>query len=221
MNHQVLENNKVYLTGTIATRPIFSHAVYGEGFYETELEVPRLSGQSDRLPLTISERLLANFGVEVGSQIALLGQFRSFNRLENNKSRLVLSVFVRELLDLHLAPPNPNLIELTGFICKPPVFRVTPFKREICDVLIAVNRSYNKSDYIPCISWGRNARFVGELAVGERINLMGRIQSRTYTKISQDGTPIERVAYEVSVSRVMKAGVEDMVAVEMFPEKSE
>jgi single-stranded DNA-binding protein len=208
MNHQILENNKVYLTGTVSARPVFSHAVYGEGFYETELDVMRLSGQQDRLPLTISERLLSNYGIDVGSQIAILGQFRSFNRLENNKSRLVLSVFVRELLDIGEAPPNPNLIELTGFVCKPPIFRVTPFKREICDVLVAVNRSYNKSDYIPCISWGRNARFVGELAVGERINLVGRIQSRSYVKSDGTGGTEERTAYEVSVSRVMLAEVE-------------
>lgn len=203
MDYEQMNNNKVELVGRVAEKPIYSHEVFGEGFYETKLEVARLSEQTDILPLTISERLLAQYDIKQDDTISVLGQFRSYNKIEGEKSRLMLTVFVRDFLPIEQIQ-NPNNIELTGFICKPPIYRVTPFKREISDVLVAINRSYNKSDYIPCIMWGRNARFVNTLSVGEKISVTGRIQSRIYQKALADGTFEERVAYEVSVNKISK-----------------
>lgn len=201
MNYEQLLNNKVYLSGKIITEPVFSHEVMGEGFYEITLAVKRLSDQVDEVPLTISERLLVGSATAVGSEIAVIGQFRSYNKAEDGKSRLILRVFVREILDVD-NEQNPNIIQISGFICKQPIYRTTPFKREICDLLIAVNRAYNKSDYIPCIAWGRNARFAGSFAVGDRITITGRIQSREYNKLMEDGTLVKRTAYEVSVGKI-------------------
>ena len=201
MNHELLENNKVYLQGEVLDNPVYSHEVLNEGFYNLNISIPRLSGQSDVIPVTISERLLNSGAIKVGDTIALKGQFRSYNKIEENKSKLVLTVFVRELCEVDLNS-NPNMIEIYGYICKSPIYRTTPFNREITDVLMAVNRSYNKSDYIPCITWGRNARFVGELPVGTKLEMVGRIQSREYVK-KQDGLdPINKIAYEISVSKV-------------------
>ena len=176
MNYSTEKNNKVYIYGEIVSEAVFSHEVYGEGFYEFYVKVMRLSGQADILPVTVSERIMTE-EMKVGGYICAFGQFRSYNKVDGAKSRLMLTVFVRELLE---APPvkNPNSIVLSGYICKPPVYRTTPFNREIADLLVAVNRSYNKSDYIPAIAWGRNARFVRNLAVGDKIALSGRIQSR-------------------------------------------
>jgi single-stranded DNA-binding protein len=175
--------------------------VYGEGFYEMFVKVQRLSGQGDILPVTVSERLIADKDLKVGVTVNAIGQFRSYNKLVDGKSKLMLTVFVRELLDY---PPikNPNAIVLTGYICKPPVYRTTPFNREIADILVAVNRSYNKSDYIPCIAWGRNARFAKNLAVGEKIAISGRIQSREYQKKVTDDDIKTLTAYEVSISKL-------------------
>ncbi len=201
MNNLTEKNNKVYVSGEIVTDAEFSHEVYGEGFYEMNVLVKRLSGQGDILPITISERLIADRNLKVGVNINALGQFRSYNKIVDGKSKLMLTVFVRELLD---EPPlkNPNSIVLSGYICKPPVYRTTPFNREIADILIAVNRSYNKSDYIPCIAWGRNARFAKNLAVGEKIAVSGRIQSREYQKrISEEDIKV-LTAYEVSISKL-------------------
>ncbi len=201
MNNPSEKNNKVFISGEIVSEAEFSHEVYGEGFYEMSVLVKRLSGQGDILPVTISERLIQDKSLKVGVTINALGQFRSYNKLVDGKSKLMLTVFVRELLEC--APVrNPNTIVLSGYICKPPVYRTTPFNREIADILIAVNRSYNKSDYIPCIAWGRNARFAKSLAVGEKIAISGRIQSREYQKrISDDDVKI-MTAYEVSVSKL-------------------
>lgn len=201
MNYQAEKNNKVFISGEIVTEAEFSHEVYGEGFYEMYVLVKRLSGQGDILPVTISERLISDRDLKIGSNINALGQFRSYNKLVDGKSKLMLTVFVRELLDE--APiKNPNSIVLTGYICKPPIYRTTPFNREIADVLIAVNRSYNKSDYIPCIAWGRNARFAKNLAVGEKIAVSGRIQSREYQKRFTDDDVRTLTAYEVSISKL-------------------
>lgn len=201
MNNNINEkNNKVYLCGIVESEAVFSHEVFGEGFYELYVRVNRLSGQADLLPVTISERLLGQ-GLKRGDELCALGQFRSYNKLENGKSRLMLTVFVREILDYHPGK-NPNSIVLSGYICKPPVYRTTPFNREIADLLIAVNRSYNKSDYIPAIAWGRNARFVRNLAVGDRVALSGRIQSREYQKKQPDESFLTMTAYEVSVSKL-------------------
>ena len=201
MNFELSTNNRVYLCGKIVCEPVFSHEIYGEGFYDINLEVPRLSEQCDIIPITVSERLFAEKNMAIGTQIAVKGQFRSYNKLDGEKSRLLLTAFVRDVVD-ESEIENPNQIDICGYICKQPVYRTTPFKREICDVLLAVNRAYNKSDYIPCILWGRNARFVQTLPIGSNISVSGRIQSRKYVKNLGDDKVEERVAYEVSVSKV-------------------
>lgn len=200
MNYSTEKNNKVYIYGEIVSEAVFSHEVYGEGFYEFFVRVMRLSGQADILPVTVSERIMTD-EMKVGGYICALGQFRSYNKVDGTKSRLMLTVFIRELLQ---TPParNPNSIVLSGYICKPPVYRTTPFNREIADLLVAVNRSYNKSDYIPAIAWGRNARFVRNLSVGDKIALSGRIQSREYQKKQPDESFVAMTAYEVSISKL-------------------
>lgn len=200
MNSNTEKNNKVYVYGKIISEATFSHEVFGEGFYEFFVEVKRLSGQADILPVTISERLMGE-GTKPGEYLCALGQFRSYNKIENGRSRLMLTVFVREVLDVQPCK-NPNSIVLSGYICKPPVYRTTPFNREIADLLIAVNRSYNKSDYIPAIAWGRNARFVRNLTVGDKVALSGRIQSREYQKKQADESFVTMTAYEVSISKL-------------------
>ena len=201
MNNFAEKNNKVFISGEIVTEAEFSHEVYGEGFYEMNVLVKRLSVPGDILPVTVSERLIADKNLKVGVTINAIGQFRSYNKLADGKSKLMLTVFVRELISV-VSVKNPNSIVLSGYVCKPPVYRTTPFNREIADVLIAVNRSYNKSDYIPCIAWGRNARFAKNLTVGEKIAIAGRIQSREYQKrISDDDVKI-MTAYEVSISKL-------------------
>lgn len=201
MNYATEKNNKVYVMGEIVSDAVFSHEIYGEGFYEFFVKVMRLSGQTDILPITVSERLIVSGSLKQGSVICALGQFRSYNKLENGRSRLMLTVFVRELIE-ELPDRNPNSIVLSGYICKPPVYRTTPFNREIADVLIAVNRAYNKSDYIPCIAWGRNARFVRSLNVGDKIAVSGRIQSREYQKRLSEEEVKTMTAYEVSISKL-------------------
>ena len=201
MDYNAEKNNKVYFMGEIVSEATFSHEVYGEGFYELFVKVMRLSGQADILPVTISERLIQGNDLKIGSVICALGQFRSYNKLENGRSRLMLTVFVREIV-AEAPSKNPNSIVLSGYICKPPVYRTTPFNREIADLLIAVNRAYNKSDYIPCIAWGRNARFVQNLKVGDRVALSGRIQSREYQKRLSETETVTMTAYEVSVSKL-------------------
>ncbi|HIR67702.1 MAG TPA: single-stranded DNA-binding protein [Candidatus Coproplasma avicola] len=200
MNVNSEQNNKVYLCGTIVSKAEFSHEVFGEGFYEFFVRVNRLSGQADTLPVTISERLMTP-EMQVGQTLCALGQFRSYNKLEGGRSRLMLTVFVREVLS-QAPSANPNSVVLSGYICKPPVYRTTPFNREIADLLIAVNRSYNKSDYIPAIAWGRNARFVSKMEVGDRVVLSGRIQSREYQKKQADESFVTMTAYEVSISKL-------------------
>ena len=201
MNYVAEKNNKVYIMGEIVSDAVFSHEVYGEGFYEFFVRVMRLSGQADILPITVSERLIEGSALCRGSNICALGQFRSYNKLENGKSRLMLTVFVREILD-EIPGKNPNSILLSGYICKPPVYRTTPFNREIADILIAVNRAYNKSDYIPAIAWGRNAKYAETMEVGQNIRIYGRIQSRNYQKkLSEDKTDV-KTAYEVSISKM-------------------
>ena len=201
MNHLTEKNNKVFISGEIVSDAEFSHEVYGEGFYELFVLVKRLSGQGDILPITVSERLIADKNLQKGVIINALGQFRSYNKLVDGKSKLMLTVFVREIIE-GVSVRNPNSIVLSGYICKPPVYRTTPFNREIADILVAVNRSYNKSDYIPCIAWGRNARFAQNLAVGEKIAIAGRIQSREYQKRLNDEEIKVMTAYEVSISKL-------------------
>lgn len=214
MNYLEKQNNKVYLQGEVLTKAVFSHEVYGEGFYEMNVSVKRLSGQTDILPVTVSERLIEAKKLTIGSTIRAIGQFRSYNKIVDGKSRLMLTVFVRELCDENYSK-NPNNIALSGYVCKPPVYRTTPFNREITDILLAVNRSYNKSDYIPCIAWGRNARFVKNLCVGDKLALSGRIQSREYTKKLSDKESRVMTAYEVSVCRLAAFDGADQFDLEM------
>lgn len=202
MDYNLLKNNKVYIAGEVATEPKFSHEIYGEGFYEFDLKVTRLSDSCDIIPVTISERMLGETGIGLGSKISGNGQFRSYNKLENGKSRLMLTVFLRELMP-YSETDNPNYIEIVGYVCKQPIFRTTPFKREITDVLLAVNRTYNKSDYLPCIAWGRNAKYIKDFNVGDKVSVIGRIQSRDYQK-KINNEMITKTAYEVSLSKIEK-----------------
>lgn len=199
MKYELLNNNKVFLNGVVVENPVFSHETYGEGFYEVKLSVPRLSEHNDILPVTVSEKFLKSFSV--GQEVALKGQFRSFNKLMGAKSKLVLNVFAREIIEKNDSM-NPNIIEITGFLCKPPIFRTTPFNREICDILVAVNRAYNKSDYLPCIAWGRNARYIKDAPVGKKLEIVGRIQSREYQKRLDSGEIVTKTAYEISIGRI-------------------
>ena len=204
MTDKLFENNQVTMMGEIVSAFQFSHEVFGEGFYMVELAVSRLSNYSDYIPLMVSERLIDTEQDYTGQFIRISGQFRSYNRHEEKKNRLVLSVFVRELEFLDEIDENEktNQIFLDGYICKPPVYRMTPLGREIADLLMAVNRPYGKSDYLPCICWGRNARYASAFEVGEHVQIIGRIQSRTYIKKLSDTLTEERTAYEVSVSKL-------------------
>lgn len=204
MTEKVIENNQVTLMGEIVSDFTYSHEIYGEGFYMVDLQVYRLSDSVDIIPLMISERLLDTTQNYVGCKVAVFGQFRSYNRHEERKNKLVLSVFAREIEFVDELGENSrtNQIFLDGYICKEPVYRKTPLGREIADVLLAVNRPYGKSDYIPCICWGRNARYASSFGVGSRCAVWGRIQSREYMKkISEEETE-RRIAYEVSVSKL-------------------
>ena len=197
-----MKNNNVLLTGKIVSEPEYSHEVYGEQFYNLFLDVNRKSDIADVIPLTISERLFDVSKECIGTVISVSGQLRSFNRHENSKNRLILSVFVRDIEIITDEYEDENEIMLDGFICKDVVYRKTPLGREIADLLIAVNRSYGKSDYIPCVVWGRNAVYTSGLPVGTHLKLIGRIQSRGYVKMYEDGTEEQRTAYEVSVSKI-------------------
>lgn len=200
----ILENNMVTISGKIETELGFSHEVYGEGFYSFLLKVPRLSEHHDKIPVTISERLITNIELKKDMYVEVEGQFRSYNNYNGMGNKLLLTVFAREikLLEDDDRSRNPNQVYLNGFICKRPIYRTTPFGREIADVLLAVNRAYNKSDYIPCICWGRNARYTEELGVGDNIKIWGRVQSREYQKKFETGEALTRTAYEVSVTKL-------------------
>ncbi len=195
------ENNYLVLIGKIISDKTFSHEIYGESFYVFNLEVSRLSGNEDIIPITISERLIANFDLTIGRKVVIEGQFRSYNSYENEKNRLVLTVFAKDIIDYKEEQEEnvSNEVVLNGYVCKKPIYRKTPFGREISDILLAVNRAYNKSDYIPCIAWGRNARFCENMEVGTEVKIVGRVQSRTYEKKFEDGRTEQRVAYEVSI----------------------
>ena len=211
MDTNYLENNYLTLVGKVTGEKRFSHEIYGERFYIFNLEIPRLSGVADIIPITISERLISDDTLNEGQKLLVKGQFRSYNSYESEKNRLILTVFAKDVRTINEEEQNEeeneiarkdmitNEVVLIGYICKKPIYRQTPFGREIADILLAVNRAYNKSDYIPCIAWGRNARFCQNLEVGSQIKLVGRVQSRTYEKKHEDGSVETRVAYEVSV----------------------
>ena len=211
MTDKVIENNQVTVMGEIVSGFSFSHEIFGEGFYMVDVKVQRLSECYDIIPVMMSERLIDVSEDDRGRLISVNGQFRSYNRHDERKNRLVLSVFAREIefVDEVEESSKSNQIFLDGFICKPPIYRKTPLGREIADVLLAVNRPYGKSDYIPCICWGRNARFASGFQVGERCMLWGRIQSREYVKKLDDDFTEKRIAFEVSVSKLETAEKEE------------
>ena len=194
------ENNVLKLCGVIDSTPVVDHEVFGEQFYRMDLKVPRLSGTYDILPVTVSERLMDG-EVAPGVRIGVSGQLRSYNKVIGGSGRLLLTAFAQQL-ETPDDNENPNTVQLTGAICKPPSFRTTPFGREIADLMLAVNRSFGKSDYIPCIAWGRTARYASTLQVGDKLRIQGRFQSREYQKQMPDGAVISRIAYEVSISRL-------------------
>lgn len=210
MDTNYLENNYLTLVGKVTGEKKFSHEIYGEKFYTFSLSIPRLSGNSDIIPITISERLITEETLAEGKKLLVKGQFRSYNSYENERNRLILTVFAKDIQELEESEgeeeneivkkeETTNEVVLIGFVCKKPIYRQTPFGREIADLLLAVNRAYNKSDYIPTIAWGRNARFCQNLEVGAQVKIVGRVQSRQYEKKHEDGTSEIKIAYEVSV----------------------
>lgn len=210
MNINYADNNHLVLMGKVTSEKRFSHEIYGESFYIFDMEVPRLSDTQDIIPVTISERLIPDGSLEIGKKVLIKGQFRSYNSYENERNKLILTVFAKDIFFEEEIESQQNEEEnkeivsneviLTGYICKKPIYRQTPFGREIADLLLAVNRAYNKSDYIPAIAWGRTARFCQNIDVGTEVKVTGRVQSRTYEKKFEDGTSETRVAYEVSVA---------------------
>ena len=211
------ENNHIILVGKVTSDKRFSHEIYGEKFYIFDLSVPRLSGTSDIIPITVSERLMVGGDLPVGTKITVEGQFRSYNSYGEGKNKLVLTVFAKNIEMLEDQESEieakkdfvSNEVTLIGYICKKPIYRQTPFGREIADILLAVNRAYSKSDYIPCIAWGRTARFCENMEVGTEVKVVGRVQSRQYEKKHEDGTVENKVAYEVSVSSLEVINQED------------
>lgn len=215
----VMLNNKIYLEGKVISGLDFSHEMYGEGFYTFLLEVIRLSDSVDVLNITVSERLIANMNLSIGSEIVIDGQLRSYNKFVDGGNKLILTVFARNIEPCIERSKNPNEIFLDGYICKEPVYRTTPFGREISDVLLAVNRAYNKSDYIPTIAWGRNSRFCQSLEVGDNIRVWGRLQSREYQKKVGETEVVKKIAYEVSVSKMERVQVEELEDVDVDNEE--
>lgn len=229
MDTVYLENNHIILVGKVTSEKEFSHEIYGEKFYIFDLSVPRLSGNADIIPITISERLMVNGDLPVGTKITVEGQFRSYNSYREGKNKLVLTVFAKnvELLEDQESEVEArkdfisNEVTLIGYICKKPIYRQTPFGREIADILLAVNRAYSKSDYIPCIAWGRTARFCENMEVGTEVKVVGRVQSRQYEKKYEDGTVENKVAYEVSVGSLEVINQEDDAKKEEQPAEEE
>lgn len=208
MDTNYLENNYLTLVGKVTGEKRYSHEIYGEKFYVFDLSIPRLSGNADIIPITVSERIVNDNMLAIGKKLLVKGQFRSYNSYENERNRLILTVFAKDIVELEeneeeneLAKKDQvtNEVVLIGYICKKPIYRQTPFGREIADLLLAVNRAYNKSDYIPTIAWGRNARFCQNIEVGTQVKIIGRVQSRQYEKKHEDGTVETKTAYEVSV----------------------
>ena len=210
MDTNYSDNNHLILVGKVTSEKRFSHEIYGEKFYIFDMEVPRLSDTTDIIPITASERIINDELIAIGNKLIIKGQFRSYNSYENERNKLILTVFAKDVIlaeDENLSEEEKeetqrtsNEVTLVGYICKKPIYRQTPFGREIADILLAVNRAYNKSDYIPCIAWGRNARFSENIPVGTEVKIIGRVQSRQYEKKYEDGTSEIKIAYEVSVA---------------------
>ena len=225
MNLNYSENNHLVLVGKVISEKSYSHEIYGEKFYVFNLEVVRLSSTVDIIPITVSERLLTDVDLEIGKKVKVEGQFRSYNNYENERNRLILTVFAKEIEEVEPKEETEegeekteeasNQVTLIGYICKKPIYRQTPFGREIADVLLAVNRAYNKSDYIPSIAWGRNARFCQNMEVGTEVKITGRVQSRNYEKKHEDGSVETRVAYEVSIASMELVNEEDAASEEI------
>ena len=220
MDTNYLENNYLTLVGKVTGEKKFSHEIYGEKFYVFNLSIPRLSGNADIIPITISERLITDEMLSEGRKLFIKGQFRSYNSYENERNKLILTVFAKDVEELQeieeqeesdivKKDETTNEVVLIGFVCKKPIYRQTPFGREIADLLLAVNRAYNKSDYIPTIAWGRNARFCQNLPIGTEVKIVGRVQSRNYEKKYEDGTVQQRVAYEVSIASLQVVNKND------------
>lgn len=219
MDTNYSDNNHLILVGKVTSEKKFSHEIYGESFYIFDVEVPRLSDVTDIIPVTISERLINDEKMKIGSKVLIKGQFRSYNSYVNEKNKLILTVFAKDikyedelqkLQEEEYRKEDPsNEVELIGYICKKPIYRQTPFGREIADVLLAVNRAYNKSDYIPAIAWGRTARFCQNIETGTEVKVIGRVQSRQYEKKYEDGSSEVKVAYEVSVASLEVINPED------------
>ncbi len=196
------ETNKAVLQGVVLTELKFSHKSYGESFYLFELGIVRKSGYRDEIKIIISERLIWDININAEMRVKIEGQIRTYNEECEGKSRLNIVVFARGIDEISEEENDENYIYLDGFLCKPPIRRTSPLGRELCDIMLAVNRMYNKSDYIPCIAWGRNATYAGSLEVGTKFSIMGRIQSREYKKRNEDGDVISRIAYEVSILKI-------------------
>jgi primosomal replication protein N len=194
--------NNVYLQGIIEDEPKFSYSTYGENFYEFFLRIKRISENEDIIPITISEKMLINKPLAKSESIAICGELRSYNKIIDEKRKLLLTILVKEILEFD-NNKNSNVVELRGYICKEPIYRTTPFKKEICDILFAVNRAYNKSDYLPCIAWGKNARFLKNEKVGNEIHFLGRIQSRKYQKKIDETNVENHIAYEISICNII------------------
>jgi single-stranded DNA-binding protein len=214
LNTNYSENNHLVLIGKVTSDKKYSHEIYGEKFYVFNLEVVRLSATTDTIPITVSERLLTDVDLSIGKKVKVEGQFRSYNNYENERNRLILTVFAKEIVEAteEESEENDKLsneVILIGYVCKKPIYRQTPFGREIADILLAVNRAYNKSDYIPSIAWGRNARFCQNIEVGTEVKIIGRVQSRTYEKKFEDGSVETRIAYEVSIASMEIVNKED------------
>ena len=208
MDTNYLESNYLTLVGKVTGEKEFSHEIYGERFYIFKLSIARLSGNADIIPITVSERLINDDMLKEGNKLLVKGQFRSYNSYENEKNKLILTVFAKDIVELKDEEEDSEFVKkdgvtnevvLIGYICKKPIYRQTPFGREIADLLLAVNRAYNKSDYIPSIAWGRNARFSQTLEVGTKVKVVGRVQSREYEKKYDDGRVETKIAYEVSI----------------------
>ena len=208
MDTNYSDNNHLILVGKVTSEKTFSHEIYGEKFYIFNMEVPRLSDTTDIIPITASERIINDELLEIGTKLVIKGQFRSYNSYENEKNKLILTVFAKDVIkaenigeeEKEEIERTSNEVTLVGYICKKPIYRQTPFGREIADILLAVNRAYNKSDYIPSIAWGRNARFSQNLSTGTEVKIIGRVQSRNYEKKHEDGSIENKVAYEVSIA---------------------
>lgn len=188
--------NHIDLIGSLASAPQFSHDNHGRRFFSFFLEVERLSGTIDRLPVLASEQLLRATTVQEGDSLHITGQIRSFNSRTPGRHRLIISVLAEQMSVC--SEPHDNLTALTGVICKEPVYRRTPLGREICDVMLAVPRAFQRADYLPCILWGRTAQEASRCHTRDKIGITGRLQSRVYTKLTEEGAE-ERTAYEISV----------------------